>query len=85
MLSKIFRIIIKIKYTFDYSKSFLLFFINGETFFKINIEMKFRFLLGTSIGSQPQKTQDIQIFFLILGFVELSLLIILVKKSSRFP
>jgi hypothetical protein len=36
--------------------------------------------MGGSMGSQPQKTQGLQKFFFIIGFVELLSLIILVKK-----
>ena len=38
--------------------------------------------MGGSMGSQPQKHNVLKFFFLIAGFVELSLLIILVKKFS---
>jgi hypothetical protein len=43
------------------------------------------FLLGTSMGSQPQKHKVFKILFSLLALVEASLLIILVKKSYRFP
>jgi hypothetical protein len=38
--------------------------------------------MGDSMGSQPQKTQGSPNFFLFIGFVELFMLIIFIKKFS---
>ncbi len=39
--------------------------------------------MGDSMGSQPQKTQGSPNFFLFIGFVELFMLIIFIKKILR--